>query len=368
MEDISNAAGKHANSIGVKESGASFDELVDRLLSQPLLKADSKFTAIFLCLYRKFAAPSDLMSAIICRFERMNSTQHPQILRVSSQLRYLSVLTQWMSDYPGDFAHPLTRQSITSFIMGLAGIRIFAIASKEMNAHLEIVTDDDDTEWAYSDTTRSRSSTAESFLSTVSTRSTTSTLNADSATEEVLIDSVIGEPMERQSTQNSTTTSIASSAYRSGSQSTGSFQSLLQSVESAQRLAQLLTPIPKDPLTKIQWHQFMETPEEEVAKELTRIDWVMFSSIRPRDFIRHVSLPVDQRERCKSLENVNRMIDHFNHVAFWVANTILLRDKPKHRAKALERFMGVAWVCGYHPFVLLSMLIQVTEASPNEQL
>lgn len=349
--DLLNAGGKSLKLTESTECGSSFDELVDRLLYPSMSKSDSKFTAIFLCLYRKFAAPSDLMSAIIHRFEMLNSTHHPHIIRITSQLRYLNVLAQWISDYPGDFAHPLTRRSVTGFIAGLAGIRIFAVASKEMNAHLDVVVDDDDTEWACSDTNRSRASTVGSFLSTPSMHSTTWTRNPDSPTEGNLSDSVLDEPMQRQSTRDSATTSIASSTCRSGSQSTGSFQTLLSSVECAQRQAQLLTPIPRNPLTKTQWHQFLETPEEDVARELTRIDWIMFSSIRPRDLIRHVSLPVDQKEKCKSLKNVNRMIDHFNHVAFWVANLILLRDKPKHRAKALERFMGVAWVRLYslHP-------------------
>lgn len=342
--DLLNAGGKNLKLTESTESGASFDELVDRLLSPLMSKSDSKFTAIFLCLYRKFAAPSDLMSAIILRFEKLNSIHHPQILRITSQLRYLSVLAQWIYDYPGDFAHPLTRRSITNFIAGLAGIRIFAVASKEMNAHLDVVVDDDDTEWACSDTNRSRASTVGSFLSNTSVHSTTWARDSDSPSEGNLSDSVHDEPMQRQSTHDSATTSIASSACRSGSQSTGSFQTLPSSMEIAQRQAQLLTPIPKNLLTKTQWHQFMETPEEDVARELTRMDWIMFSSIRPRDLIRHVSLPVDQKEKCRSLKNVNRMIDHFNHVAFWVANLILLRDKPKHRAKALERFMGVAWV------------------------
>lgn len=345
--DLLQPSGKPLKPTESTESGASFDELVDRLLSTPMSKSDSKFTAIFLCLYRKFAAPSDLMSAIINRFEKLNSTYHPQILRITSQLRYLSVLAQWISDYPGDFAHPLTRRSVTAFITGLAGTRIFSVASKEMNAHLDIVVDDDDTEWACSDSNRSRASTVGSLLSSPSIHSTTWTRNPDSPTEGNLSDSVLDEPMRRQSTRDSATTSIASSACRSGSQSTGSFQTLLNSVESAQRQAQLLTPIPRNPLTKTQWHQFMETPEEDIARELTRIDWIMFSSIKPRDLIRHVSLPVDQKEKCKSLKNVNRMIDHFNHVAFWVANLILLRDKPKHRAKALEKFMGVAWKLRY---------------------
>lgn len=320
--------------VGSKVSGASFDELVDRLVSLPMSKSDSKFKAIFLCLYRKFAAPCELISAIICRFDRLSCSDQPEIHRTNSQLRYLNIFAQWISDYPGDFAHSLARQIVTSFLEGMAENRVFAAARKEMNAYLDIVTDDDDTEWACSDSIKSRDSRSFLRIHTI-----TSMVNPDT-----LNDLSQDEPIERQNTRNSATTSMSSTAGRSGNQSTGSFQTLLNSVETAQREAQLLTPIPRNPLTKIQWRQFIETPEEEIAKELTRIDWIMFYSIRPRDLIRHVSLTAERKAKCKNLENVNRMIDHFNHVAFWVANLILLRDKAKHRAKALEKFMGVAWV------------------------
>jgi len=50
----------------------------------------------------------------------------------------------------------------------------------------------------------------------------------------------------------------------------------------------------------------------------------------------------EEKKRCKSLENVNRMIDHFNHVASLVVNYILLRNKPKHRSLMLEKWMRVA--------------------------
>jgi len=36
------------------------------------------------------------------------------------------------------------------------------------------------------------------------------------------------------------------------------------------------------------------------------------------------------------------MSEHFNLVAAWVANYVLFRDKPKHRALMLEKFMRVA--------------------------
>lgn len=338
------ASEEHTKPNDSKEPGALFNELVDRLLSPPMSKSDTKFVSIFLCLYRKFAAPSDLLSAIILRFEKLNDSDDPQIVRITSQLRYLGVLAQWVSDYPGDFAHQWTRQNMASFVTGLGASRIFALASKEMSSQLDVVVEDDDTEWACSDAKRSRASTVESYLSISSPCSTSSAFNAHSSTEDIVSDSCFDEPLNHQSTRNSATLSISSSTGKSGSQSTGSFQTLLNSVESAQRQAQLLTPIPRDPLTKVQWHQLIDTPEEDIARELTRIDWTMFSSIRPRDFIRHVSLTADQKKSCKSLENVNRMICHFNHVAFWVANLVLLRDKPKHRAQALEKFMAVAWV------------------------
>lgn len=333
-----------------QELGASFDDLVDRLLAQPMSKSDTKFAAIFLCLYRKFAAPFTLISAIVRRFEDLTDTEIPYLSRMTSQLRYLNILKDWISDYPGDFAHPTTRRIMAGFVQNLAGSQEYAVASKEISPHLDVVLEDDDTGWACSDKSRSRTNTMESFLTMSSIPSMASTVNAesptltaDSSTEDIIDHASPEKPASSQSTRISATPSSASSMSRTDSHSTGSFQTLLNTVENAQRQAQCLAPSPRVPLTKIQWHQFMELPDEKIARELTRMDWMMYSAIRPRDLIRHVSLSAEQKEKCNSLEHVNRMIQHFNHVAFWVANMILLREKPKHRAKALEKFMGVAW-------------------------
>ena len=334
-----------------KESGVTFEYLVDRLLAQPMSKSDSKFAAIFLCLYRKFAPPSLLIEAIVRRFEDLNNRDLPHLTRMASHLRYLTILRDWASDYPGDFAHPLTRRAITIFVQNLTACPEYAIASKEISPHLDAVAEDDDSQWACSDKSRSRANTTESFVTMSSVQSAASTLNAesptltaDSSTEDIVEN--VG-PEKAQPTRISGTPSLVPSISRSDSQSTGSFQTLLNTLENAQHQAQLLTPISRHLLTKVQWHQFMDIPEAEIARELTRIDWIMYCSIRPRDLIRHVSLASDQKEQCKSLEHFNRMIHQFNHVAFWVANVILLRDKPKHRARALEKFMSIAWKLRY---------------------
>ena len=331
--------------------GLSFDELVAKLLSPPMSKSDSKFAAIFLCLYRKFAAPAQLLSEVIRRFESLNDENEPHLIRTSSQLRHLGILAQWITEYPGDFAHPLTRQQMSSFVAQLATSRVFAVAAKEMAVQIEVALEDDDTDWACSDMSRGRASTLESFSSVVSMRSTVSALLASEDNTEYsdITDPVLsGEQSRNRSVKHSKSPSSASSAGRSGSQSAASFSVLLSSLEAAQSQAAKLTPVTRNTLTKVQWHLFMEIDDDDIARELTRIDWIMYTSIRPRDLIRHVSLSGEQKEKCRSLEHVNRMIDQFNHVAFWVANMILLRDKPKHRAKALEKFMGVAWVSVEH--------------------
>lgn len=334
-----------------KESGVAFEDLVDRLLAQPISKSDSKFAPIFLCLYRKFAPPSSLIEAIIRRFEDLKDQDLPHLTRKTFQLRYLNTLRDWTSGYPGDFAHPLTRRAMSLFVQGLAVSPEYTTAIKEISLYLDVVAEDDDAQWACSDKSRSRANTTESFLTISSVQSAASTLNADSPT--LTADSSTEDVVEHiglgkvQPSRISETPSLVPSIGKPESQCPGSVQKPLNTLENAQRQAQLLTPIPRNLLTKVQWHQFMDVPEVEVARELTRIDWIMYCSIRPRDLIRHVSLANDQKDKCKSLGNFNRMIHQFNHVAFWVANVILLRDKPKHRARALEKFMSIAWKLRY---------------------
>ena len=321
----------------VGEAGMSFEDLIDRLLSQSTSKSDWKFRVTFLCLYRMFAAPSELLIGVIHRFENVGNSDAPDLTKLTAQLRYLNIVHEWISHYPGDFAHPSTRRIITNFVQTLATFPEFAVAHKEICPYLEIVRDDDDTDWGCSDQRRSRASTVESLLRTSSAQSAASTVTADSSTEEADKSPLIHAPA---------TLPVVSSP-KQGSQSSHSFQELLSPVEDARRQAHFLTPLPRYNIDKVRWHQLTDVPEEQIALELTRIDWILYSSIRPRDLVRHISLNGELKERCKSLEYVNRMINQFNHVAFWVANMILLRDKPKHRARMLEKFMGVAWRLRY---------------------
>lgn len=326
-----------------KVTGFTFDELVDRLLDQHMSKADSNFSDIFLCLYRKFAAPGELFSAILGRLEQVakDNSMH-YLTRKGTQLRVITIVAKWVSSYPGDFASPQTRERLSSFIEQLSAEQAFAAAAQEMRTELQLhVIEDDDTGWARTDAdVDSIPNLTENFLTTPSVRSTVKpssdfTKNTSTSTST----SQAAEEPEKQNRRPSEAVSISSVDGQSISESS---PPIFQTVEDYEIEARKLVPSSTLPLTKFRYHICMDTTDDDFADEITRIDWVMFSSIRVRDLVRHVSLPLEQKEKCKSLANVNRMIDHFNHVAKWVSNMILMRDKAKHRAQMLEKFMRIA--------------------------
>jgi hypothetical protein len=323
-----------------KVAGVTFDELVDRLLGQNMSRADNNFSDIFLCLYRKFAAPGELFTAIQERLERIADDKNTHYLtRTANQLRIITVVAKWVSSYPGDFASPSTSQRLDAFINELTSEPVFAAAAQDMRAQLQLrVVEDDDTGWARTDADveHETGSTMGSAPASPMRRKTNPKSGFEEDMGNLHMDDEIGDDVERKE-------SIADSA--SSARPISPTQSLTPSfhtVEDYEREAATMDPKATLPLTKFRYHIFMDTSDDDFADEMTRIDWVMFSSIRLRDLVRHVSLPLEQKEKCKSLANVNRMINHFNHIAKWVANMILMRDKAKHRAQMLEKFMTIA--------------------------
>ncbi|KAI9049885.1 hypothetical protein LZ554_006033 [Drepanopeziza brunnea f. sp. 'monogermtubi'] len=323
---------KHA-----KVAGVTFSELVDRLLDQYMTRADSNFSDIFLCLYRKFAAPGELFDAIIERLEHIADDRNIHYLtRTTTQLRIITVVAKWVTNYPGDFANSITNSKLDAFVGQLAGDPVFAAAAQEMRMQLKSrVFVDDDTGWARTDADVEQEAANFAYGSSTSSPTRTGTDTKPAFEDEINnfhIDDGCSEDMARQDSRGDSLVSDPGSSTRSLSPS-------FHTVEDYEREAATMIPKGALPLTKFRYHMFMDMSVDDFADEMTRIDWVMFSSIRLRDLIRHVSLPLEQKEK---MTNVHRMINHFNHIAKWVANIILMRDHAKHRAQLLEKFMKIA--------------------------
>lgn len=323
------------------ETGTSFYDLVERLLTLPASKQDSKFVPSFLCLYRLFATPKQLLLAIIDRFVRTEKSELVRFTKVAEMLRYLQVLGQWTAQYPGDFAAASVREIATTFVQSLEKSREFSPAAREISNNLQTQVADDDQDWAFDDAPNSAASSQASFPVNRKTPTSSSTSIPSSMNDTGQKTGARGgdADAEDDDRHGGTLSPSVSQVLRTGNSS----QTLLNiaQLEEAREEAKRLRPNPSIRLSKIQWHQFMETPVEEIAREITRIDWTMYSSIRPRDFVRHVT--ISEKRRSRRNDNISVMVRQFNHLALFVSGMILLRDKPKHRARAMEKFMNLAW-------------------------
>ncbi|KAG8160175.1 hypothetical protein KVR01_009711 [Diaporthe batatas] len=310
-----------------KMTGVAFDDLVDRLLAPRMTRADSNFADIFLCLYRKFAAPGQLFSAILTRLERGKEDKSAHYLgKKATQMRIIEVVARWVSLYPGDFARPTTKKTLERFINHLASEPAFSAAAGQMRHQLEtFVVEDDDTAWAQSDDPPEDVSTASSHKSQ----------DLEVPMASLTVDDHLSAEMRRPSQGSDL-------SHLERDYSAGETNYQYHTYGDYEREAAKMVPQATLPLNKFRYHIFMDTNPEDIAEEITRIDWIMFSSVRIRDWVRHVSLSTAEKERCRSLRNANRLIAHFNHVAKWVQNMVLIRDKAKHRAPCLERFMIIA--------------------------
>ncbi|CAK7209224.1 hypothetical protein SBRCBS47491_000371 [Sporothrix bragantina] len=328
-----------------KAVGTPFDELVDRLLTAPMTRADNNFADIFLCLYRKFAAPHELLQAIITSLNKTWEDKSFHFLeRTATQFRYIEVIARWVSLYPGDFARPASRKLLEGLIRRLTDEPIFTLSAQQIRDHLDNdVSEDDDTWWAKCDDPPAGEPTIPRPGATPAGGPEREAHPSESMRSLTLEDS---RSSDRPSSENGSgggglgTGAGSLSSGLSAGRGMSHFQ--FHSYEDYEREAATMVPMGTLPLNKFRYHIFMDMDTNEVADEITRIDWIMFSSIRIRDLVRHVSLSSQEKERCRSLKNMNRMISHFNHVARWVSNMILIRDKAKHRAPCLQKFMCIA--------------------------
>ncbi|KAK5058932.1 hypothetical protein LTR84_011196 [Exophiala bonariae] len=333
------------------ETGVPFKELIDKLLILPANKSDSKFVPSFLCLYRAFATPYKLLSAVVDQFVTIERTKMVHFTKVAEMLRYLQVLAQWTATYPGDFASGPARDLALTFIQSIENSKVFAPAAREISNNLDTLIADEDCDWAFDDNPAAAKGKTSSS-NHKKTPTTSSTSLGSSSNENIARtgrknnhkhdDSDDENDGGNSSSRGSGVHSNASSIIKNYNASSQSYSNLMQ-LESAKLQAERLKPNPHIRLSKFQWHQFMEIPIDDLAREITRVDWTMYSSIRPRDFVRHVSLTTDQRRNSRRVDNISMMVKHFNHLALFVSGMILLRDKPKHRARALEKFMALAW-------------------------
>jgi len=76
-----------------------------------------------------------------------------------------------------------------------------------------------------------------------------------------------------------------------------------------------------------------------VAEEITRVGTNLFLLIEPRDWLQHVLV---SGKKDPETDSIARFSEVSEHLADWVVSLILCHDKPKNRAKQIEKLVEVA--------------------------
>lgn len=323
---------------GIEE--CTLDELVDRLLVSTTPEEDSKFAYRFLTLYRFFASPLQLLNNVIKHcFAPYGEAAMDAMGAIDGHV--FQILYLWVHQYPNDFALEPMSNRLLQFLDALVDEDEPFPAARRIRDAVGAVSPTNDVHWGVltpEDTFAHSDPSSPDTLETPPISAENSTSSLPSTKQALNSESDLSVVFQ---TSRSSSTLTAMGPYDIQRDGKGPHNAS-QVSQRAQRLAATLVPKKGQPFGKPQWHLFMQQPEESIARELTRIDWILFSAATPRDIFRHATMSEKERARCPAMKNVKRMVQHFNHVAQWTANLILVRDKPKHRALVYEKLIKVA--------------------------
>jgi hypothetical protein len=100
------------------------------------------------------------------------------------------------------------------------------------------------------------------------------------------------------------------------------------------RLPPKLPKNPNDPIMKMD--------PEEVARQLTLIDFDLFSKIQPYECY---GLAWMKKDRDKRAPGIVAMAEHFNYISGWVATTIVTTEDFVKRTRVIDKFLMMAKFC-----------------------
>ena len=83
---------------------------------------------------------------------------------------------------------------------------------------------------------------------------------------------------------------------------------------------------------------FSYSPKD-IASELTRVSYILFSKIKPKEFFKGLFTKKDKE---KTSPNICVVVNRFNTLSFWVIEEVLSYDYSSDRGKVIEKFINIA--------------------------
>ncbi|KAL7285299.1 hypothetical protein ACG7TL_000394 [Trametes sanguinea] len=342
--DISMSDG--ARDMSMKESRAppwmSLDDLLNKLLFMAVCDDDPVFISHFLLTYRRFASPRTVLLSMQKRMRSLDGPSGDPMFACYAQMRICQLLDLWISTYPTDFAVPGASSALAALIKSIITKTYLLHYGAEFLPFLEVVAglQDKDASWALkvedeSSDTSSLSDEERSFLvgQSASARSSSPTPIPPEPPSIPPQGSQQGFTRERKASLPLTARALI--ATPTANPATQSLPQENQAIGPPPNLG------PKHILRHLQTISQTLAPVDpaDIAQEMTRIQCIFFLRIEPRHWLQHVFVQGKKNTEADPITVYNLVSNHFGE---WIVSLILSHDKPKGRARQIEKFIDVA--------------------------
>lgn len=300
----------------------SLEDLFGKLFGKIVSVADEAFIDTFFMTFRRFCKPHELMQEFFDRLTEIEAHAVSQDIKLWALMKITGALIKWAHAYPGDLKDDETHALFLRIIQLNLKHTFMAHMTEDlikMEQNLENVVDVD-TSWAMKVKSDSLALSSPSEL----VIDTDVLYDYDSALEK----SSISTPL------NGSNGSVSSSSLAANANESGSIPRKRSGSE-----PRYPSDLRQDDTGASKWasavQTLLTTDPRTFAAELTKMQWELFSSIRPRDILRH--------DLGKEEEGpVGKAIDFFNHLSRWVSTLILANPKPRNRARVYEQFVQIS--------------------------
>lgn len=272
--------------------GGTLEQLIWRLVNQES-HADAKYADMFFLTYRSFCNPYQVLNHIMAQFRHIASDIEKW--KQFTVLRLLNSIKSWLTTHPYDFTFPIYANL---FIFLKRDVVEFATNLE----HTYIVPE-----------MGSNPKTASAYLS-VAAR---------------LRDGIVTALLTSGDSKDNSVAIAQQYSF-----STNPPQPIYPATYIDKVDAESAAHNDKIPI--------LEWSPVEIARQMTLIEYQIFSQIKPRECF---GLGWSKADKHIRSPNIVQLVDQFNKTSQWIATMILKEDTPKRRATVIKHWIDVAKEC-----------------------
>ncbi|KAK7694634.1 hypothetical protein QCA50_001821 [Cerrena zonata] len=307
----------------------SIDDLLDKLLFVGVSDDDPVFVNHFFLTYRRFSTPRSILLAMQKRMRSLDQPTGDPMFACFAQMKICCLLDSWIRTYRDDFAVPGTAGAFSALIKSILGKTYLLHYGSEFIPFMEILPTlcDRDAFWAIKveapldDSDEDASSIAEPPPEILESPSLSSISSHSLPT-----------PPEPRNPAPAPAPPPPSTRERKSSLPLGRLSA-----------KDNFPPGFKEVLNKLKGNasKLERWSAAEIAQEINRVQCDYFLKIQPRHWLQHV-FAHGKKQKALKMDTITHFHWVSNHIGQWATSIILSYDKPKARARQIEKFADVA--------------------------